>query len=505
MFFMVFYISVVLIGLFVLWGLLSPEGLAGTANMALKFTTDKFGWLFLIVTFTILIFIIWIACSKYGHLKLGSDNDKPQFKNITWFGMLFSAGMGIGLIFWGVAEPLDHYVYPPAGVVPLTANAANTAMVYSFFHWGLHAWAIYSLVGLTIAYFRFRKGKSLLISATLEPLLGEGKNSKIANVIDILAIIATAFGVATSLGLGALQINGGLNNIFGLPINNLNQIIIIGVATVLFMLSASTGLEKGIKILSNINIAIAVLLMVFVFFTGPTSKILEIFTNTLGGYFQNIIELSLNLTPFRESKWISNWTLFYWAWWIAWSPFVGVFIARISKGRTIREFVLGVLLVPAVFSFIWFSVFGGTALNLQRNTALDLTKLVETDITSTLFVTLRSLPFGVVISVVAIILIVTFFVSSADSATFVLGMFSSNGSMKPSTKVKLIWGILQSLIAIALLLSGGLSGLQTMAIVTAFPFSIILIAMIISFISELKKENIVKSVRHKHEKNKKYK
>lgn len=492
---MVFYISIVLIGLFVFWGLISPVSLSKIATIALQFTTDKFGWLFLIVTFIVLIFMIGLSFTKYGKLRLGHEDDRPEFSNITWFGMLFSAGMGIGLVFWGVAEPLDHYLYPPQGIASLTPESANAAITFSFFHWGLHAWAIYSLVGLTIAYFRFRKDKKLLISETLSPIIGHNSNSPQAKFIDILAIIATAFGVATSLGLGAMQINGGLNHIFGIGISTFNQIIIIVIATVLFLLSASTGLEKGIKILSNTNIVIAILLLVFVLIAGPTAKIFEIFTNNLGNYLQNIISMSLRLTPFRDSTWISDWTLFYWAWWIAWSPFVGVFIARVSKGRTIREFIIGVLLVPSLFSFIWFAVFGGTALNLEINTTVSLLDTLKTDMSSTLFVMLKSLPMGGLISIIATILILTFFVSSADSATFVLGMFSSNGSMTPSTKVKLIWGILQALVAISLLVSGGLEGLQTMSIVTALPFSIVLIMMIISFIIEIKKEKIYKATK----------
>ncbi|HSQ87777.1 glycine betaine uptake BCCT transporter [Romboutsia sp.] len=494
---MVFYTAVILIGLFVLWGLISPTSLAQVATLALQFTTSKFGWMILIITFLVLVFMMLLAFSKYGRIKLGKEDDKPEFNNITWFGMLFSAGMGIGLVFWGVAEPLDHYIYPPAGIEALTPKAANAAITFSFFHWGLHAWAIYCLVGLTIAYFRFRKNKKLLVSETLSPIIGSNPNSAKAKCIDILAIIATSFGVATSLGLGAMQINGGLNSIFGIEVNYFNQLIIITIATILFLLSASTGLEKGIKILSNINVAIAVFLLVFVLIAGPTATIFEIFTNNLGNYLQNIVSMSLRLTPFRDSKWISDWTLFYWAWWIAWSPFVGVFIARVSKGRTIREFIIGVLLVPSLFSCIWFSVFGGTALNLEMNTGVRLLEALNTDMTSTLFITLNSLPLGGIMSIIATVLIMTFFVSSADSATFVLGMFSSKGSMTPSTKVKLIWGILQALIAVALLLSGGLEGLQTMSIVTALPFSIILVLMMISFVIELRKEIVYKPSKHK--------
>ncbi len=493
---MVFYISVAIIGLFVLWGLISPNSLASTATLALAFTTDKFGWMFLIITFLVLVFMIVLAFSKYGRLRLGHEDDRPEFSNITWFGMLFSAGMGIGLVFWGVAEPLDHYIYPLSGIPKLTPEAANAAITFSFFHWGLHAWAIYSLVGLTIAYFRFRKDKKLLISQTLSPIIGGDLNSPQAKLIDILAIIATAFGVATSLGLGAMQINGGLNNLFGININIFNQIIIIIISTILFLISSTTGLEKGIKILSNINVGIAVLLLIFVFILGPTANILEIFTNNLGNYLQNIISMSLRLTPFEESNWIANWTLFYWAWWIAWSPFVGVFIARVSKGRTIREFIIGVLLVPSLFSCIWFAVFGGTALSLEINTNLALLEALKADMSSTLFVMLESLPFGYIISIIATVLILTFFVSSADSATFVLGMFSAKGSMEPTNKVKLVWGILQALVAVALLLSGGLQGLQTMSIVTALPFSIILVLMMLSFIMELRKEKIYKIPKH---------
>ncbi|MDB8793460.1 BCCT family transporter [Romboutsia sp. 1001216sp1] len=493
---MVFYISVAIIGLFVLWGLISPNSLASTATLALAFTTDKFGWMFLIITFLVLVFMIALAFSKYGRLRLGHEDDRPEFSNITWFGMLFSAGMGIGLVFWGVAEPLDHYIYPLSGIPKLTPEAANAAITFSFFHWGLHAWAIYSLVGLTIAYFRFRKDKKLLISQTLSPIIGGDLNSPQSKFIDILAIIATAFGVATSLGLGAMQINGGLNNLFGININIFNQIIIIIISTILFLISSTTGLEKGIKILSNINVGIAVLLLIFVFILGPTANILEVFTNNLGNYLQNIISMSLRLTPFEESNWIANWTLFYWAWWIAWSPFVGVFIARVSKGRTIREFIIGVLLVPSLFSCIWFAVFGGTALSLEINTNLALLEALKVDMSSTLFVMLESLPFGYIISIIATILILTFFVSSADSATFVLGMFSAKGSMEPTNKVKLVWGILQALVAVALLLSGGLQGLQTMSIVTALPFSIILVLMMLSFIMELRKEKIYKIPKH---------
>lgn len=485
---MVFIISLSIIILFVLWGVLFPSNLANISERLLSITTEKFGWFYLITAFIILIFAIYLAFSKYGKIKLGKDEDQPKYSNISWFAMLFSAGMGIGLVFWGVAEPLQHYLNPPMGLEGGTVESARIAMRYSFFHWGFHPWAIYTLIGLCLAYFNFRKGSKGLISSTFFPLLKEKVNGPIGKFIDILAIIATAFGVATSLGLGALQVNGGLHEVFGVP-NNVNiQIIIIAVVTVLYLISATTGLDKGIKILSNSNIAVAAGLMIFVLFVGPTSFIFDTFTATLGGYLQNIIQMSLRLTPFTKGTWVGNWTLFYWAWWIAWAPFVGTFIARVSRGRTVKEFILGVLLVPSLVSFIWFSVFGGTALNLEIFNNAGLAQAAEQDVTSALFVTLGHLPLKTIISLLATLLIITFFITSADSATFVLGMFSTNGDLNPKNKVKITWGILQTSIAIILLLSGGLEGLQTMAIITALPFTVILLFMCVSFMKALKQE-----------------
>lgn len=489
---MVFYISLTIIGLFVVWGIISPVNLASTAADLLSITTEKFGWLYLLTAFFILCFSLYLAFSKYGDIRLGKDEDRPSYNNISWFAMLFSAGMGIGLVFWGVAEPLQHYINPPMGLEGESIEAARMAMRYSFFHWGLHPWAIYTLIGLCLAYFNYRKDFNGLISSTFYPLLKDKVNGPIGKFIDILAIIATAFGIATSLGLGALQVNGGLHEILDISNEVRVQIIIIVIVTVLYLISATTGLDKGIKILSNVNIGVAGVLMIFVLFVGPTSFIFETFTTTLGGYLQNLIQMSLRLTPFSGRKWIGNWTLFYWAWWIAWAPFVGMFIARVSKGRTIKEFVLGVLLIPTIVSFIWFSVFGGTALNLELFQGAGVAKAVEQDVTSALFITLRKLPLGTIVSILATLLIITFFITSADSATFVLGMLSSNGNPNPKNKVKITWGILQSSIAIILLVSGGLEGLQTMAIISALPFAVILVTMCFSFMKSLKEEKIKK-------------
>lgn len=495
---MVLFISLSIILLFVLWGAFAPDQLAGSAMMVFEYSIRNFGWFFLISTFGFLIFSFYLAFSKYGRIKLGKDDDEPAYSTATWFAMLFSAGMGIGLVFWGVSEPLSHFLTPPEGAEGASVEAARLAMRYSFFHWGLHPWAIYTTIALTLAYFQFRKGKTGLISASFSPLLGDKSNGPIGKMIDVLAIIATAFGVATSLGLGALQINGGLNHLFGISINPTIQVAIIGIVTVFFLISATTGLDRGIRILSNTNLLIAVLLLVFVLIVGPTSFILDIFTTTMGGYLQNLINMSLRLTPFTQGTWVGSWTLFYWAWWIAWGPFVGTFIARVSKGRTIKEFVLGVLLVPSLFGFIWFSVFGGTGLHLELIDHYPIAAAAKKDVTSALFLTLEQLPLGTILAAIATLLVITFFITSADSATFVLGMLSTKGDPNPSNRVKIVWGILQSSIAIVLLLSGGLNGLQTASIVAAVPFAVIIIGMCISLMLALRQDE--KALRKKEQK-----
>ncbi|CAM5795635.1 MULTISPECIES: glycine betaine uptake BCCT transporter [Brevibacillus] len=486
---MTFAISLAVVLLFVLWGFFSPSQLTETATNVLHATTSNFGWFYLLVTFFFLVFCIFLAFSKYGQIRLGDDDDEPEYSAVTWFSMLFSAGMGIGLVFWGVAEPVSHYFSPPVGVEAETSEAARTAMRYAFFHWGLHPWGIYAVIALSLAYFQYRKGAKGLISSTFYPLLGDRVNGPIGKLIDILAVIATAFGVATSLGLGTLQINGGLSHLFQIPSNITVQITIIAVITVLYLWSATSGLDRGIKILSNTNLVLALALLLLTLIFGPTAFLFDNFTNTLGSYLQNLVSMSMRLMPFTESNWIANWTLFYWAWWIAWAPFVGTFIARVSKGRTIKEFIIGVLLVPTVLSFIWFSVFGGTALHLEIYEHAPIGDAVKQDVSSALFITLEQLPMGMILSVVATLLIIIFFITSADSATFVLGMLSSGGKLDPPNPVKITWGILQSSTAVVLLLSGGLEGLQTASIVAALPFAVILTLMCFSLLRALQEED----------------
>ncbi|SJZ39006.1 glycine betaine uptake BCCT transporter [Selenihalanaerobacter shriftii] len=483
----VFYISLGIVFAIVFWGLLMPENFENTANSIFNFLVSKFGWFYLTSMFSFVVFSIWIAFSKYGSIKLGPDDAEPEYSIISWFAMLFSAGMGIGLVFWGVAEPLNHYM-APLGAQGGTTAAANFAIKKSFFHWGLHPWANYSVFALALAYMQFRKGKPGLTSSIFIPLIGEERASgSIGKFIDILAIFATVAGVATSLGLGTLQINSGLNHLFGIPETGLVQIIIVAVVTLLFMISAVSGLDKGIKILSNTNITLAVLLVVAAIIIGPTVLIINAFTEGVGAYLNSFIKDSLQIGAFSDSSWYGSWTIFYWAWWIAWAPFVGTFIARISRGRTIREFVGGVLLAPTLASFIWFATFGSLGINLGTGIA---SKAIESTPTA-FFVVMQNYPLGSLISFIAICLLCTFFITSADSATFVLGMMSSNGDLNPTTKRKLIWGAIQSSLALALMLAGGLSMLQTASIAAAFPFVFVMIFGMVSLIKALRNEEVV--------------
>ena len=425
------YIIALVISLaIVAWGLILPENFEHVGNMLFQLFITNFGWFYSLSMTAFVLFVIWIGFfSKYKNLRLGADDSKPEYSNISWFAMLFSAGMGIGLVFWGVAEPLNFFV-APLGAEAGSAEAAQFAMNKSFLHWGLHPWANYSVLALALAYMQFRKNKPGLISSVFIPVLGEEKvKGPIGIAIDVLAIFATLAGVATSLGLGAYQINSGLNFIFNVPENNLSLIIIVVVVTALFMTSAITGVDKGIKFLSNLNIALCCSLVIAVFVVGPKLLMLNNIVESIGGYFQNFASNTLAVGTFKDSGWYGGWTIFYWAWWIAWAPFSAIFIARISKGRTVREFVTGVLLVPALASFIWFGVFGALGLNLGLDVAVEAIKSTST----ALFVVLQHYPLGQILSFIVVILLCTFFVTSADSATFVLGMLSEDGSLNPST------------------------------------------------------------------------
>lgn len=497
----VFIVSFTLAILFILWGAIAPKNLETVSTQAQNFLQDHFGWFYLISASVILLFTIYLAFSKYGNIKLGKDDDEPEYSTFSWFAMLFSAGMGIGLVFWGVAEPISHFNVPPYGDAQ-TADAAENALRFSFFHWGLHPWGIYALIALALAYFKFRKDAPGTISATFYPLLGDRINGPIGKTIDIIAVFATVFGVATSLGLGAIQINGGFTYLnSNIPNAFSTQIIIIIGVTILFMLSAISGIGRGIKWLSNGNIALAILLLLFFLFFGPTTFLLNLFTTTLGSYIEYLPRMSFRLSPFDEEggAWIQNWTVFYWAWWISWSPFVGTFIARVSRGRTIREFILGVLAVPTTFCAFWFTIFGGTGIHFDMfNNAGIWDAMGQGDYSEiALFATLGELPLATIATVLSIILICTFFITSADSATFVIGMQTTNGMINPPLRIKVIWGVVQSAAAAVLLWSGGLNALQTAAIVSAFPFVFILLCIMISLRKGLKEEEPIKTKRKK--------
>lgn len=486
----VFNISLIIVGIIVVWGLAFQEHFSAFSNDLLKFLTTNFGWSYLFSMFLFVGFALYLGFSKYGNIKLGPDDSKPEFSTTSWFAMLFGAGMGIGLVFWGVAEPISHFIAPP-GMEPGTPEAAAFAMKASFKHWGFHPWANYSIIGLALAYFQFRKGKPGLISSIFTPLIGEkGVNGPIGKTIDILAVFATVAGVATSLGLGTIQINSGLNYLFNVPETQLVQVIIIAVVTVIFIWTAVSGISKGIKILGDINLFLAFSLLLLTLILGPTLVIINSLTDGLGSYLNSFIYDSLHINAFGDNSWVNSWTVFYWAWWIAWAPFVGSFIARISKGRTIREFVGGVMIAPALASFVWFAVFGSLGLNLGDKLGVAGLSTAAAHPETALFAVLEHYPLGVVLSFIALILLCTFFITSANSATFVLGMLSSNGNLNPTNKRKILWGLIQSLLATSLLLAGGLKALQTASVAAAFPFILVMIFAIVALLKALREEKL---------------
>lgn len=472
----VFYLSMLIVAGFIATAAVIPEVVEQTAQQILDATATNVGWMYLLVTSGFVVFTLSLALSKYGSLRLGPDDEAPEFSFNSWIAMIFSGGMGVGLVFWGVAEPMTHFNEPPLGIgVPRTAEAAQTGMRYAFFHWGLHQWASFTVVGLAIAYVRFRHNSHGLISETLRPLLGDRVDKGWGKAIDILTVVSTVVGVATTLGLGALQINSGVARLGDVPYGLLPQFVIIGAVGALFTISAMTPLDKGIRYLSNANMILAALLLVFVLTLGPTAFIFGVMTQTLGEYLGSIIQMSLVTTPYSGEHWVEQWTMFYWAWGLSWAPFVGSFIARISRGRTIREFVLGVMIVPVVLSMLWFATFGGSALHFELFDHAGIADAVAREMPSGLYVLLDQLPWGDVLAISAIALVCMFVITSADSATFVLGMFTSKGVLNPTRLVRVLWGGLQLLMVAVLLLSGGLDGLRTVSILAAFPFMLLMV------------------------------
>ncbi|MFC4738352.1 BCCT family transporter [Bacillus daqingensis] len=483
----VFWVALAILLVFVVLGVAIPEAFEARSGALRGLISDNLGWYYLLAVTGFVLVCAFIIVSPYGKIKLGKPDDKPDYNYLTWFAMLFSAGMGIGLVFWGAAEPISHFMVDAPTAETGSDSAILESMRYSFFHWGVHAWGIYAVVAMALAYFKFRKNAPGLISATLEPVMGKYSRGPVGHTVDIIAVTATVVGVAGTLGFGAVQINGGLAFLLGIDTNFTAQFLIIIAVTVLFMISAYTGLNRGIKILSNVNMILAFTLFFFLFIFGPTLFNLNLFTNTIGTYIQQLPSMSFRISPFDEDEraWIDGWTIFYWAWWISWAPFVGSFIARVSKGRTLREFVLGVLLVPSVVGFLWFSIFGGSAIFLETNGVAAISELATEE---ALFGVLDNYPLGAVMSVIAITLIATFFITSADSGTFILGMQTTNGSLTPPKSVKLVWGLMLSITASILLFTGGLQALENAMIIAALPFSIIMILMAFSLIKALQIE-----------------
>jgi choline/carnitine/betaine transport len=486
----VFYLGAGLVGAFVIWGVVGTDSLSTAAADALDWVLETMGWVFVLSAAGFIAFALYLGFSRYGKLRLGKDEDRPEFRTSSWVAMMFSAGMGIGLMFYGVAEPISHLAAPPLGLAePGTQAAGRLAMQYTFFHWALTPWCLYGIVGLALGYFSLRKGMPNLISTAFRPLIGDRVDGPIGRSIDILAIWATLFGSATSLGFGAAQINSGLNFLWDVPISNGLEVMVIAVLTLLFVLSAVSGVEKGIQFLSNLNMVLAILLALFVLFVGSFVFIWETLVESVGTYLFQFIPMSFRTGAFGGSQWLFDWTIFYWAWWISWTPFVGTFLARISRGRTIREYLIGVLAVPSGVTFVWFAIFGGAAIHLQLTNQADLIQAAAKPEVS-LFTMLEQFPLTTVTSALVIFLVALFFISGADAASVVMGMLSSRGSLEPKRAVVVVWGVLTGLAAAVLLLSGGLTGLQQAAILAAAPFVLVMIGMVVGMFKEMRKEPV---------------
>jgi glycine betaine transporter len=477
----VFTVSLVVCGAAAVWGALDPQGLADAISLATRLGLEWFDWIFLLSVTIFITLCLFLALSRFGGYTLGSPGEEPEFSTVSWLAMLFAAGMGAGLLFWGVAEPLNHFMSPPPGQEAMTPGAARRALVMTNLHWGIHAWGIYAMGALVLGYFGFRKNLPMLAGAPIRHVFPGVFGKALGGVADLVAVLAVVFGLAGSLGMGVLQINYGLSEVFGVDAESLGlSMAVLGVLAACYLISAATAIDKGIKLLSNLNTGLVVVLLLFVLFVGPTTFILSTFATSLGDYLSNIVNLSFRLHPFSgEREWTRVWTLTYLIWWIAWAPFVGIFIARISRGRTIREFVIVVMFLPTLFSVLWFSVFGGTGLHLELFGQGGLGSMVLENTSQTLFAFLGFFPFTPVLVGVSLFLIFIFLVTSAQSGSFVLGMMTTDGSLNPPTYRKLFWGAVVAVITAATLLAGGgVHTLRAIAVSGALPFTVIMIAQV---------------------------
>lgn len=485
----VFYPSSILVVSLLLFTLVFPATSAQFFAYLQSAIVENGSWFYVFVVAVILVFTLYLGLSKFSNIKLGPDHSTPDYSYVSWLSMLFAAGMGIGLMFYGVAEPLMHYLTPPTAETG-TVEAAKEAMKMTFFHWGLHAWAIYTIVALILAYFSYRHDLPLTLRSALYPLIGDKIYGWRGNLVDVFAVTGTLFGVATSLGLGVLQISAGLNYLFGIEPSTTVQVLLIMGITSVAIVSVVSGLDKGIKILSEFNMALAVGLLVLVLVLGPTVFLLKALMQNTGAYLSDIVRNTFNLFAYQKTDWIGGWTIFYWGWWLAWAPFVGLFIARISRGRTIREFILGVMLVPTVFTLVWMTIFGNSAIDMVLNQGNELLGTLANDNTPVaLFLFLEQFPWSNLLSVIAVLMIVVFFVTSCDSGAMVIDMLCSHGNNNTPLWQRIYWTAGVGVIAAVLLLADGISALQTMTIASALPFAVVLLIAMFGLVKALRVED----------------
>ncbi len=489
----VFFGAAISVLAIIIYGAVWTESAGILFERMLNFISKYFGWYYVLLVFFFFVFVIWLYFSDYGKIRLGGDKSKPEFNRFGWFSMLFAAGMGMGLVFWGVAEPIMHYSDPPVAE-PRSMDALKESMRFSFFHWGFHPWAIYIIFAIGISYFHFRHKLPLAPRSLFYPILGERIYGWTGHIIDIFCTLGTLMGVATSLGLGAMQLNSGISVLAGIPYNTDMQVLIIIIITAVAVISVVSGLARGIRYLSIVNLCILLILLLFIFFTGPTLFQVNILLTTLGDYVQQIVNTSLWLDLRPDSDWQSDWTLFYWGWWLSWCPFVGIFIARISRGRTIRELILYVFIVPVFVTFLWFSVFGGTAMHIEIFGAGGISDIVKENVAMSLHALLDNLPLAQITQWVGVLLIVIFFITSSDSGSLVDCLVTSGGNPDPPTGLRVFWGVSEGAMAAALLVAGGLSALQTASISAGLPQSIIVLACCYSLVKALRKDYAVKGV-----------
>ncbi|WP_432471506.1 BCCT family transporter [Amphritea sp. HPY] len=481
-----------MVAAFLLFTILNVDFAGGVYADVKNWIQTTLNWYYVSLISVFFFLCLWLTFSRLGNLRLGADDERPQFSFFSWFAMLFGAGMGIAMLFWSIAEPIYHFQGNPfitmAGIEAQSAEAAQVAMRISFFHWGFHGWAIYAVAGLAMAYFAYRKGLPLTIRSSLYPILGDKIYGPIGHAVDLLGVFATIFGVATSLGLGVSQMNAGLNYLFDMEISVVNQVLLIAVISVVATFSAVSGVQKGIRILSEFNVKLTVILLAFFLFAGPTIFLLGFYVTSVGDYLANMVQMGFWADPKPDSQWQGWWTVFYWGWYISWAPFVGLFIARISRGRTVREFLLGVILVPCLVSFLWLALFGGTALHMELYGNGGIVEAVNNNLTTALYVTIEALNVewaSYAMAALATLMILTWFVTSADSGTLVICTLLSMGNDNPPVRFRVIWGLTVGAVAAVLLLAGGLKALQAASIAAALPFSVVMVLMIVGLLSSM--------------------